>query len=139
MVSTITFEVEFRTPVKPSTRTPGRLLRTILNTGAPSITVDSKRKPQAAAQRFVAQSGVGVGDGSFVGGDDVHAAREGRANVRNGGLAGAGIERSQFHRHVRARGVQERFHGSGGGTERRLAARRPFPRSQCRAAPYGFR
>ena len=48
MASTTTFDVEFSAPVKPSTFTPGRLWRHRLNTGAPSITADSKRKPTPA-------------------------------------------------------------------------------------------
>ena len=44
MVWITTFDVELSTPVKPSTFTPGIVCRQRLNTGAPSITLDSKRK-----------------------------------------------------------------------------------------------
>src|ERR1019366_4197769 len=57
IVSITTFDVEFSTPVNPSTFTPGIVCRHRLNTGAPSITLDSKRKPtpsRAASSRSAA-------------------------------------------------------------------------------------
>ncbi len=88
MVSITTFEVEFSAPVKPSTFTPGMVCSHRLNTGAPSITADSKRKPSPALAARSRRSAIGVRDRSLVGGDHVHAAVEGGADVRDGRLAG---------------------------------------------------
>ncbi len=111
MVSMTTFDVEFNTPVKPCTFTPGRHFLHKLKTGAPSITADSKRKLTPGPRGLVAQCGVGVRDGTFVRGDHVHAAREGRADVRDRGFAGGRIQRCQFYGRIRRGGIEKLFHG----------------------------
>ena len=42
-IAITTLDVEFSTPVNPTTSIPGELFRMLVNTGAPSITVDAKR------------------------------------------------------------------------------------------------
>ena len=142
IVSITTFEVEFNTPVKPSTFTPGMVWRHRLNTGAPSITLDSKRKPTPARAASSRNVGVRMRDRPLVGRHHVHPARQCGANVPDRRFAGRRIERRQFHRHVRPGGVQKFLHRGGARTELRrlghLYRQSRGVRRRCRAAAYGF-
>ncbi len=127
MVSMTTFDVEFNTPVKPCTFTPGRHSLHRLKTGAPSITADSKRKPTPARAASSRRCGVGVRDGPFVGGDHVHAAREGGADVRDRRFAGGRIQRGQLYGRIGRGGVEKLFDRAHARAEIR------FERQSCRA------
>ena len=133
MVSITSLEVELSAPVKPSTVTPGRLWRTRLKTGAPSITVDSKRNSTPCWMRHVAQVRVGMRDGTFIRRHYMHAPREGSPDVRDGRFTRGRIQRSQFHRDVRLRGVQKIADGTRGRAELRL--RRHAARGDRGAVP----
>ena len=135
MVSMTTLEVELRTPVKPSTLTPGMVCRQRLKTGAPSIT-RIRSGSRGRREGLVAQRGVGVRDGPFVGGDDVHAAGEGGADVGDGGFAGGGIQRGEFDGAIGGSGVQEGFDGCRARAEVRGFERSPGRPAGSAAVPW---
>ena len=122
MVSITTFDVEFSTPVNPSTFTPGMVCRHRLKTGAPSITLDSKRKPHTCARRLVAQSRIGVRDRALIRRHHVHAPRDRRANVPVAGSPVDGLSVVNSTRHLRACRVEKLLHRCCRRTELRSLA-----------------
>ena len=86
------------------------------------MTADSKRN-EAGARGFIAEIGVGVGDGALVGGDDVHASGEGGADVTDGGFAGRWVEGGEFDGDIGLGGIEESLDGFQARTEVRASGK----------------
>ena len=100
-------EVEFSTPVKPRTVSAGEIVADLIEDGRAVHDGGFEAKHELAAIGFVAETGELVRDGALVGGDHVQVAREGGADVIDGGLAGDGIERGEFDGDVGMGSIEE--------------------------------
>ena len=88
------------TPRKPRTVTAGIVSRTRLKIGTPSMTAPSNRNDTPAARASSVERAIREGDRPLVGGDDVRAGGEARADVRNRRLARFHVERRRFDQHA---------------------------------------
>ena len=112
--------VEFSTPVNPRILQPGRLLRTRLNTGAPSITVDSNRNSTPARRASSINVRVGVRDRPFIRRDHVHRRAKAARMCEIAGSPVAGFSVVISITIFGPRAIQKFFNGPAARPERGL-------------------
>jgi hypothetical protein len=125
-----------RTPVNPLTRRPGRELRSKLNTGVPSITVDSNRNSTCA--RFASLRRISMRNRSLVRGNHVNALGKRRSDVGDRRVAVYRVQGRDLDCDIGTCAIQE-FNSARRRFPKRRHCRQPLPgRMPCRGALCGF-